>query len=115
MSSKVITRTRGNTLVPIQITVVDENTNEPIDVTGNTFLLTVNTLKDPPDNTTEVFQITGVVVPDQVNNKGEVEFTPSTSDADNLGRFFFDIELTSATKPHTPIKGSYNVNQKITQ
>lgn len=114
MSDTVIERTRGDTLTPEEITVVNKKTGVALLIAGHTFLLTVDTLADPPDNTTEVFQVTGVIT-DAVN--GIVEFPLTNSDADNVGNFFFDIQMTetSSGKKDTVMNGSFNMEQDITK
>ena len=112
MESTFIERTRGDTLTPEQITVVDEDTGDALDVTGNTFLLTVNTDANPTDDTDQIFQLVGVLT-DPTN--GVVEFTLTDDNADNIGNFFFDVQMTSAGKPETVMKGRFTMCQDITK
>jgi hypothetical protein len=47
------------------------------------------------DDTNQVFQVIGVVDPDQVLNKGKVTFTPTTLDTANvLAKGYYDIQMT---------------------
>lgn len=103
-----ITRKRGD-LYAEQITVVDKKTGLGKDITGNTFLMSVST-EEEPTGSTYLFQITGVVT-DAAN--GVVEFTPSVSDADNVGDYFYDIQMLGPKE--TIMSGPYNVIQDITK
>lgn len=79
-------------------------------ITGFTYLLTVDTLESPPDNTTQVFQLTGVEV------SPIVTFTQTTDDADNLGDFFYDVEeIDGSSLIRTIIKGNFQMLQDITK
>lgn len=115
MGENAIKRFRADTLTPEEITVVDKITNLPKDITGATFIMTVSTLRDPPDNTTDLFQITGIPNADQVTNKGKVDFPLTDDDADNLGSFFFDVQMKSGVKRSTVMKDRFTFDQDITK
>jgi hypothetical protein len=79
---------------PLTLTVKSKSTDLPIDLTGYAFLLTVNSEKDPTDITHQIFQVAGVVDPDQVTNKGKVSFTPTSANTATVGKFYYDIQWT---------------------
>ena len=96
-----------------------------IDITGYSFIFTATTIKEPPDDTTKVFSVVGVVAPDQVTNKGEVTFKPLVSDTELIvgavgeeGKYYFDIEQTDAAgniRTITPVGSRFTVNQDQTK
>ena len=57
--------------------LVDKDTGLPLDLTGYGIILTVDSKKNPIDETTQLFQVIGVVDADQIGNKGKVTFTPT--------------------------------------
>lgn len=107
----VITRKRGDTY-PEQITVVDEDTGEALDIAGASFKLTVNSDQNPTDETTQLFQIVGAIV---VAADGTVKFTPTAGNAAVVGNNYFDVEMTSSGEVTTVMAGSWNVGQDITK
>lgn len=107
-----LTRYRGDTY-PDEITVTDE-TGSAVDITGYTFLLTVNTERSPTSIATQVFQLTGTIVDAAA---GQVNFAPSAMQADQTpAKYYFDIQMTTTT-PHikTIAKGTYTFTQDITK
>ena len=106
------TRTRGDTY-PDQIQVLSDATSDPVDITGYSFLFTLDTDKAPTDSSTNVYQLTGNIV-DAAN--GKVEFSPSAVQADLIGKYFFDIQMTdTAGKIRTIDKDKYTYTQDITK
>jgi len=105
----VITRKRGD-LYPEEVTVVDKKTGLAKDITGNTFLLTVTSIPEPPDDSTKLFQLTGVIT-DALN--GKVEFTPIIADAAIVGNNFYDVQLVGPKE--TVMSGPWNVTQDRTK
>lgn len=106
-----ITRTRGDTF-PFVMTITD-SAGAAIDITGFSFLLTVDPSDEPADATGNVFQLVGAVI-DAVN--GKVQFTPSVADADNVGEFFHDTQqIDAASAVRTIAKGKYTLLQDITK
>ena len=112
---QTIERKRGDTLTPEEVTIIDEDSGDPKDISGNTFLMTVTTIEKPPDDSTKLFQVVGVLKVDQVTYKGEVEFPLTNSDADNVGNFFYDIQLTSGGKNDTVMEGEWIMSQDRTK
>jgi hypothetical protein len=89
-----IEMTRGDSY-PLVMTVKGKTSRLPVDLTGYAFKLTVSTEKAPVDDTNQVFQVVGVVDPDQVLNKGKVSFTPTTLNTANvLAKGYYDIQMT---------------------
>ena len=85
-----------------------------LNITSFTFLLTVDTRRDPPDTTTQVFQATGVIT-DGPN--GKVTFSLTAPQAATLaGVYYWDLQGTDgAAKKRTYAKGKYTVIQDITK
>lgn len=107
-----ICRTRGDTF-PFDIFLKDA-AGVAIDVTGSTFLLSVNTLSDPPDISTQLFQLVGAIVAPGTN--GQVRFTPTTPDANQTpGTYFYDIQWTAGSSIRTILRGEWEVEQDITK
>lgn len=112
-SQVTITRYRGDT-VPDVYNITDD-AGAALDIsTGYTFKMTVNTEKNPVDNTNEVYSITGSVTD---GPGGEVSFSPSTFQADQVpGTYYYDVQMvypSGAIK--TLEKGRYVYLQDITK
>lgn len=107
-----ISRYRGDTAAD-EFTILDEN-QLPVNITSFSFVLSVNTLKNPPDGTTELYRITGTIL-DGPN--GVVEFTPSSLQANQTpGKYFYDVQMTDAGgRIRTIDKGTYKYLQDITK
>lgn len=107
-----INRKRGDTK-SINMTLSDKS-KVAIDLTGYTgFLLSVNTLEEPVDETTQLFQLTGTIT-DALN--GKITFPITISDADNFGEFFWDAQYTDVnSEKHTFMEGSYIMSQDKTK
>lgn len=107
-----ITRRRGDTYAD-EIIVKSKTTGLPIDITGYTFVMTVDTRQTPTDATTKVYQLTGAILN---ANGGRVEFAPNATQADHVGDFFYDIEMTDGTgRKRTIVSGKYKYLQDITK
>jgi len=105
-----ITRKRGDTYADV---INISSAGSPLDVTGYTFLLTVDTQKAPSDTSTQVYQLTGTIL-DAVN--GQVEFAPSAVQADQVGGFYYDVQMTDgAGRKRTVLAGKYKYVQDITK
>jgi len=106
-------RTKGDTYAE-QFTVKDSD-GVAIDVTGFTFLLSVDPTPNPSDDTTRLFQIVGTIV-DAAN--GRISFAPSTVQADLLdpSTYFYDIEQVDGVSAiRTIAKGTYTISPQISQ
>jgi hypothetical protein len=107
-----IIRRRGDTK-SIDITLVDEN-GVAISISGYTdFLLTVNTEEEPINTSNQLFQLVGTIVDAP---EGKVSFTITTSDADNLGEFYYDAQYTDTNaEKFTFVEGEYIMPQDKTK
>jgi len=103
-------RKRGDTRA---IVLVVQEGSVNLDISGWTnFLLTVTTIKNPPDNTTEVFQVSGFFVSDGTDSK--IAFIPpGTTD---IGTYYYDIQGTDpAGGKLTIVEGKYKLAQDRTK
>jgi len=89
-----LTRTRGDTY-PIRMTMTNPD-GTAMDLTNKQVLLTVNTEEDPADTTNQVFQIVGTITDALL---GKVEFAPTDDQADNVGTFYYDVEVSDVANP----------------
>lgn len=114
-----LTRARGDDETQTLV-LRDRQTRQVLDLSGYSFLLTVNTLEDPDTATspgTVVLTMTGGGAAD-----GSIVFTP-TSDVDAMvpnvdeESYFYDIERTDMTssRKKTILKGRYYIFQDITK
>ena len=111
VTRSAICRKRGDTY-PITIAVSNKTTGQLEDITGNDFTLSVSP-EDAPVTANYLFQSTGIIT-DAVN--GAVSFAISTSDADNLGNFYFDIQMSTGGSSLTTIMGgTFTFIQDITK
>jgi hypothetical protein len=75
--------------------------------------MTLSTVANPTDTTTQVYQILGDIV-DAAN--GVVEFSPTLDQANRVGYFYFDVQMTdSYGKVSTLVTGTYVYKQDITK
>ena len=109
---EALERKRGDT-APDVINVTDLAGN-PLNVTGFTFQMTINTDKRPTDVTNQVAQIAGTIS-DAAN--GVVEFIWSAANADQTpGTYYYDIEQVDASGlVKTIAKQKYVIYQDITK
>jgi len=107
-----ICRVRGDTF-PFEFNVKDEN-GVAINITGFSFLLTVDPSSEPTDALGNLFQLTGAIVS---GPGGVVRFTLSTGQADQTpSEYFYDLQMTDLTAAiRTIAKGGWNVVQDITK
>ncbi len=108
-----IARKRGDT-APDKIFVTDpEAAGAPLDVTGFSFKLTVNTEQDP-DPGTEIASINGSITNP---SGGEVEFPWTVGDADQVpDDYFYDIQqIDTAGRILTIAKERYQFQQDVTK
>jgi hypothetical protein len=108
-----ITRKRGDTY-PHNIKVMSATTKAALDVTGFSFLLTVDPSPVPTSSDNNLLQITGVI---EDAAGGLVSFTPTSLQADQTaGRYYYDIQMTYDTGEILTIdNGAYIVEQDITK
>ncbi len=78
---------------PLEITIKNAKTKAVIDITGYSFILTVDSLKDPPDDSTKIFDVAGVL---PAPTTGVVTFTPPSVDTNfAAGNYYYDIQMTT--------------------
>ena len=107
-----ITRRRGDTYAD-EFTVKSASTQLPINITGYSFLMTLDPSKVPVDETTKIYQLTGTVVDAAA---GRVEFVPSPSQANVVGNFFYDVQMIDgAGRKRTLVVDKYKYEQDITK
>jgi hypothetical protein len=106
------TRYRGDTAAD-EITV-QTPAGAAVNVSGFTFVMTVNSLENPPDNVTELYAIVGTIL---VAAAGTVEFVPSGVQADQKpADYYYDIQMTDgAGRIKTLDKGMYTYTQDISK
>lgn len=105
-------RLRGDTF-PMEFTVKDSS-DVVVDITGATFLLTVDPNPDPTDALANLFQIAGVIT-DAVN--GVFTVTPNATQMDQSPDvYFYDLEMIDgAGLIRTIAKGKFEIQQDITK
>ncbi len=88
-----------------------EQDGAPVDISGNTYLLTVDTADD--GSGTEFFSISENNTPDTA---GFVEFLPSVVDLTQApGDYFFDVQQTTGGgQVRTIVKGKFQIAKDIT-
>jgi hypothetical protein len=113
--SKSITRFRGDT-IPETFFVVD-SLGSVYDITNHAFNLTLNTLRNPPNETTQVLQLLEQTPTPTEAAQGQVNFAPSTIQADlPIGRYYYDVQMTYPTGAiQTIFTGTITIRQDITK
>lgn len=105
-----ITRYRGDT-GPDEILISKDGV--AVNLTGSTVYLTLNSTKNPTDTSNQIYQLTGV---SSDPTTGVVKFTPSESNADRVGLFYYDIQIVDAqSNKITVVKDTYQYIQDITK
>ena len=108
-----ITRYRGDTF-PIVFSILDSSSN-PLDISGFTFLLSVDTRKSPDDVSTQLFQLAGAIV--GAGSNGIVQFLPTAANTDlDPATYYFDAQLIDGSSYiRTFDKGKFKIVQDITK
>jgi hypothetical protein len=108
-----ITRTRGDTYAD-EFVLTSKKTGGALDITGCTFLLTVDPSASPVDASTNIYQLTGEIIAPATD--GRVAFAPSSVQANQVGKFFYDVQMTDAAgRKRTVQKAKYTYTQDITK
>lgn len=104
--------TRGDT-IPMKFQLVDEN-DDAINVSGFSFLMTIDPEEDPEDLSNNLFQLTGLITSAPT---GEFEFAPDATESDqDIDVFHHDIQMIDgATKIKTIAKGKFEILPDITK
>lgn len=107
-----ITRKRGDTYADV-FTIKSAATGTAIDLTGYTFVLTVDPDKAPVDSANNLYQLTGVLT-DAAN--GTVEFAPTAIQANQVGTFYYDVQMLDPLgRKRTITGGKYKYEQDISK
>ena len=107
---------RGDTPV-IFVTIRERNADgtqgDPIDVTGYSFRMTVDVSSEPSNSSNNLFSLTGSIVDASI---GKVQFQPTEAQTDNVGEFFYDIQMVTTTPSvRTVLWGSFDIIQDISK
>jgi len=107
-----ICRVRGDTF-PFDFLIKDENATA-VDITGFSFLLTVDPSSEPTDALANLFQLAGTIVS---GPGGSVRFTLSSLQADQIpDTYFYDLQMTDvSTAIRTVAKGTFSFEQDVTK
>lgn len=107
-----ITRRRGDTYAD-EIIVKSKATGLPINITGYTFELTLDPEKAPVDATNNLYSLTGTIIDGPA---GRVEFAPTAMQADQVGTFYYDVQMTDgAGRKRTVALDKYIYTQDISK
>jgi hypothetical protein len=103
---------RGDTL-PWTFTIKD-SAGAAVNITGFSFLLTVDPSPEPTTSANNLFQLTGTIT---FPLSGIVQFEMSSVQADQVpGEYYFDLQMTDgAAKKRTVAKGKFVFEQDITK
>ncbi len=86
----------------------------PEDITGFSYLLTVDPSDEPTDAVNNLFQLTGII---PTGTDGLIQFSLTTGQADQVPQeYFFDLQQTdTATRIRTVAKGVFEFKQDISK
>ena len=96
----------------ITFVLKDSSTGNPLDLSSySSPVLAVNTLPLPPDVTTELFKVTGVI--SGTPTDGRVSFSPTTVQSDEAPDvYFYDAQIIDdASKLVTFVEGKFKITQ----
>lgn len=108
-----IERFRGDTAAD-EWTIQNAAGTAAVNISGYSFILSVSSIENPPDGTSELYNLVGVIT-DAPN--GKVEFTPSAVQSDQKPAvYYYDVQMTTAgARIKTIDKGKYTYKQDITK
>jgi len=97
--------------------IIKDNAEVVIDITGFSFKLTVNTVKNPELGTptgSEKFSLTGII---PTGTDGKVQFTPTVSNTNITPEtYWYDIQMTDGSGAiRTILKAHFVIVQDITK
>ena len=103
--------TRGDTpVIPVE---VKDGSSASYDITGGTFVLTVDPSKTPADDSANVFSVAGVI---SDGPGGKVTFQPTAVQTDQPpGQYFYDIQMDLSGSIRTILKGQFIIEQDISK
>lgn len=111
--ANAITYVRGDSYSKT-ITIMNSSTELPVNLLGCAAKMTVATIVNPPDETTKLFSLDGVIDADPTT--GVITFTPSVANNAVIGNYFYDVQITDGDgNVRTPIKSTYTITQDITK
>jgi hypothetical protein len=99
----------------IRVAITDPDDSSVVDITGYTFVLTVDPSPVPANADNNVFQVS--VGPIGDGSTGIVSIQPSSANTDQTpGVYFYDIEmLTTAPSRRTIFEGEFEIQQDISK
>jgi len=107
-----MTRARGDTYGD-EFIIKSKNTKLPIDITDYLFYLTLNKIINPSSTTDQLYSLVGTTISAL---DGRVEFAPNSVQADQVGVFYYDIQMIDGNgRKRTIQKGKYIYTQDITK
>lgn len=111
--SVALTYSRGDS-APIPFEATDPDTAAVVDITGFSFILTVDPEPDPTDASGNLMTLTGVIT-DATN--GKFQFTPTTTESNfTPDSYFYDIQqINASTEKQTIIAGAFTLRQDVTK
>ncbi len=105
-----ILRQRGDTL-PFNFEVDEDGSDK--DITGITFLMTIDPSPAPANSANNLFQLTESIL---VALEGKFQFTPSAANMDQLpDTYYYDVQMTEGAAISTIVKGKFTIEQDITK
>lgn len=105
-----LTRKRGDTYAD-EIVLQSRSTGAAINITGCSFVLTVDPHQYPTDAAANLFALDGTILDAAA---GRVEFAPSSGQANQVGSYWYDIQMTDAVgRKRTILSGRYTFVQDI--
>jgi hypothetical protein len=105
-----ITRKRGDTYAD-EFVIRNETTGVPMNIVGCSFFLTVDPNQFPTSAASNSYKLTGAIL-DAAG--GRVGFAPSETQANLVGRFYYDVEMIdTASRKRTVASGKYTYQQDI--
>ena len=109
-----ITMHRGDSF-NIVFTLKDAATGLPLNLTGSTFILTVDRKQNPVDSNTRLFTVNGSL--DGTPSNGRVTFKPLTTHTATAGNYYYDVQMTTAatSQVRTVVKDQFIITQDITK
>ena len=88
------------------------STRNPSAATSVVATMTVSSVRDPVDETTVLFQLSGVIT---TPASGEIVFTPTYTNTDLLGKYYYDVEVRWGGNIKTIVKSTITFTQEITK